>query len=228
MANNNILIRSKLKKAQSLFNENKLLEAKALYEQIYNANRNNHDVALELAVLNRKLGQFNQTAAICKNVLATAPNNALAHHIHGSARQCLGDNDGAITEYKTALQLNNKLAETHYFLGNIYRLIGKLELAAESYANAVKLNPNYFEALNNYGAALIALHRPIDAKDVLTTALGLNPNSNQVLCNVAEYFLLVNDPTEAFYHANKAYIADPTFIDSQKLMGKIYYQCRHW
>lgn len=224
MANNNILIRSKLKKAQSLFNENKLNEAKALYEQIYNANRNNHDVALELAVINRKLKQFGETANICKNVLANAPQNALAHHIHGSALQCLGDTNGAIAEYKTAIQLNNKLIEAHYFLGNIYRELGKFDLAADSYAKAIELQPNYYEALNNYAAALIELHRPVEAREILNTAMRINPHSSQLLCNIANLCMLEGNTDEAYKFAAKAHLADPSFIDALKLLGKIHFQ----
>jgi tetratricopeptide (TPR) repeat protein len=224
MAKSNILIRSKLKKAQQLFNENKLAEAKVLYEQIYNSNRNDSETAIELAIINRKLGQFNTTHDICKNILASNPNNAIAHHILGSALQCLGNMDAAITEYKTAIQLDNKLVETHYFLGNIYRLVGKLELAAESFANALKLNPDFFEALNNYGAILVELHRPVEAREVLNKAMSIDPNSNQVLCNFASYFFLENNSDEAYYYAKKAYVADPNFVDSLKLLGKIHYK----
>lgn len=224
MANNNILIRSKIKKAQGLLSENKLDEAKALYEQIYLTNKNNADVALSLAITNRKLGHYSATESICRKLLATAPNNAHAHQILGTALQCLDNIEGAIAEYKTAIQLDNKLTDAHYLIGNIYRQIGKLDLAAESYARAIELNPVFFEALNNYGAVLVDLHRPVEAQKALQTAMKIHPDSCQVLCNIANYFMVMENHGEALHYASKAHLIDPNFVDSLKMLGSIYYK----
>lgn len=224
MAKNNILIRSKLKKARTLLSENKLHEALTLYKQIYNSNKNDHVVALELAIVNRKLGSFDETEQICRKVLSTDPDNATAHHIHGSSLQCLGDMDGAMAEYKHAIQLNDKLTESHYFLGNLYRELGKLDLSAESYARTLELNPDFFEALNNYGAVLVDLHRPYEAIDVLQKAQKLNPASCQVLCNIANYYMLMESTDNALYYAQKAQLLDPAFFDVLKILGYIHYK----
>jgi len=225
MAKSNILIKSKLKKANTLVNEGKLAEAKTLYLQLYKKNRTNPEVGLKLAVVHRKLGDFKETELICKQVLANAPDNAYAHHIYGSALQCLGHNEPAISEYKKAISLDPLLIEAHYFLGNIYQLSNEQELAVESYKNAIKLSPDFFEALNNLGAILIELHQPIEAKHFLDRALKIEPNSNQLLCNITDFYLLTGgNPEQAFYYANKAYNADPNFVDALKSMGKYYYQ----
>lgn len=224
MAKNNILTRTKLKKARTFLSENKLDEARTLLQQVYNSNKSNHEVALELAVINRRLGQFNETAQLCTNVLNTAPDDALAHHILGSAYQCLGDPEGAIKEYNRALKLNNNLTETYYFLGNLYREIGKLELAAENYANTIKLNPNFFEALNNYGAVLVDLHKPYEAIEILQRAQNISPNSCQVLCNIANYYMLMEATEDALNYAKKSHFIDPAFFDALKILGYIYYK----
>ncbi len=225
MAKSNILVKSKLKKANALVNEGKLAEARTLYLQLYKTNMTNLEVGLNLAVVHRKLGDFKETELICKQVLANAPDNAYAHHIYGSALQCLGHNEQAIFEYKKAIKIDPLLVEAHYFLGNIYQLTDERELAAESYKTAVKLSPDFFEALNNLGAVLIELHQPVEAKQILDRALKIDSNSNQLLCNITDFYLLTGEsPEQAFYYANKAYNADPGFVDALKSMGKYYYQ----
>ena len=224
MAKNNILVRSKLKKAQLLCSEGKLSEAKLLYSQLYSKNKTMFSLGLELAVLHRKLGEFKETETICKNILKVAPKNVLAHHILGSALQCQGQMDTAIGEYTHAIQLDNKLIEAHYFLGNIYKLTGQLELAAESLDKAVKLKPDFFEALNNLAAVLIELHRPLEAKKVLDKALKINSDSNQLLCNLANFYMLENNNEKAMEAAQKVHNVDPDFVDALKILGKLYYK----
>jgi len=224
MAKSNILIRSKIKKAQALAEQGKLDEARKMYTAIYTSNMSNSDLGLKLAVIHRKLGEFKKTESISKNIVNNEPNNAGAHHTYGSALQCLGDMDNAILEYKKALLIDPKLTEAHYFLGNIYQITGNLELAAESFYNAIKLEPNFFEALNNLSAVLVALRKTTETKDIIERALKINPNANQLLCNVAGFYLLDNNLPKALSYATKAYTNDPLFTDALELIGKISYQ----
>ncbi|MFK5891834.1 MAG: sulfotransferase [Pseudomonadota bacterium] len=224
MAKSNILIKSKLKKANKLVNEGNLVDAKTLYTQLYLTNKTNASIGLELAVIHRKLGEYNDAELISRNIVSNSPTNAYAHHIHGSALQCLEQMDGAIDEYKKAIQLDPKFTDAHYFLGNIYQIIGQPELAAESFEKAINLVPDFFEALNNLGAILIDLHRPIEAKNILDRAYKIHPNSNQLLCNIAGLYLIgESDTDKALYYAEQAYKADPDFVDALKLLGKIFY-----
>ena len=223
MANINILVRSKLKQAHALVAQNRLNEAKSLYAQLYSKNKVAHNIGVELAVVHRKLGEFKEAELICRNIIKIAPKNALAHHVFGSALQCLNQFDAAIDEYKLAIKLDKNIPEAHYFLGNIFRLTGKPEQAAESFYAAVKLNPNFYEALNNLGAILIALKRPIEAKKIIDQTLAIDPNSIQLLCNVAGYLLLEENHEKALEYANKAYNADPGFVDALKIKGQLHF-----
>lgn len=224
MTKNNILIRSKLKKAQAFIDQGKLHDAKTAYIQIYNTNRNNDDIGLTLAVIHRKLGEFLEAREISHDIVTKSPGNPQAHHIYGSALQCLGDIKGAISEYKLAIQLDPKFTQAHYFLGNIYQISGEMELAATNFNKAIELEPDFFEALNNLGAVLVELHRPIEAKQVLDRAVKLNPNSLQLLCNIAGFHLLDANIEKALHYAKSALIIDPDFVDALKLSGKANYQ----
>ncbi len=224
MAKSTILVRSKLKQARAWVAENRLNEAKSLLIALYLKNKIAHDVGLELAVVHRKLGEFKEAESICKNIIKIAPKHAAAHHVLGSALQCLNQFDAAIDEYKLAIKRDKNLTEAHYFLGNIYQLTGSFELAAESFYKAVDLNPDFFEALNNLAAVLVELNRPIDAGNIIDRALRLDPDSPRLLCNVAGLSILENDIEKALMYANRVYNIDSGFVDALKLLGKIHYQ----
>ncbi len=224
MAKNNVLVRSKLKKARSFVAQHNLTEAKSTYTQLYNKNKGLHIIGLELAVVHRKLGEFNETESITRNIIKLSPKNASAHHIYGSALQCLNQLDAAIEEYKIAIKLDRRLTEAHYFLGNIYQLMGNPGAAAESFYRAIELKPDFYEALNNLGATLIKLNRPIDAKVIIDRALSIDPNSIQLICNIAGFYFLDNSLDKALSFAKRAYNMDKTFVDALNVLGKIYYQ----
>lgn len=224
MAKKSIIIRSKLKKAQALLNKNKLPEAKSIYEKIYATNKNNIDLGLTLAIVNRRMGLFRETETICRRILTSNPNNSMVHHILGSALQCLGNMDGAIASYQTALRLDPSLSEAHYFIGNAYKLTGQTEAAAQSYRLAIKLKPDFFEAMNNLGAVLISSHQLDDAREILTKADKIRPACTQVLCNFGNLYLLDNKLEKALTYAETTLKIDNQFFDAYYLKGKIHNQ----
>lgn len=224
MAGKSILIRSKLKKAQAFLNKNKLPEAKSIYEQIYRTNKNDIDIGLTLAIINRKMGLFRETETVCRHILISYPDNPMTHHILGSALQCLGNMDGAIASYQTALRLDPSLSEAHYFIGDVYKLTGQAEAAAQSYRLAVKLKPDFVEALNNLGAVLISLHQLDDAREILTKADKIRPNCEQVLCNFGDLYLLDNKLEKALTYAEKTLKINKNFFEAYCLKGKIHNQ----
>lgn len=224
MVQSNILIRSKINKAYELLKQNKLSEARILYEQLCKSRRNDIDLWLTLAVINRKMGLLNDADTACKQALSLQHNNALAHHVTGSIQQCLGDINAAISSYKTAINLDASQAETYYFLGNALQTIGQSSEAAENYRRAISLNPAYLEALGNLGAVLISLHQFDEARCVLVKADQLFPNREQLLCNLGDLYMLEDHLEQALSYANTALTINPRFFDAHYLLGRIHRQ----
>jgi len=225
MARSNILIKSKIKKASKLILEGKLEEARTIYLQLYTANKSNSEIALELAIIYRKLGDFKAAESISKDILKDQPENTTAHLVYGTALQCMKQMEMAIKAYQAAIKLTPNHAHAHYFLGNAYQLTGRTELAVEQLKKAVEINPQFYEALNNLGAALIDLHRPVEARDFLDKASKIDPDSCQLLCNLAAFYQLEqNNSEKTFLYANKAYLLNPNFLDAIKLLGRFYFQ----
>ena len=165
--------RSRIKKANRLLEQNRLDEARSIYEELCRPGQQDADLWLNLALVYRKSGCFEQARVACEQALLLRNNYALAHHIYGSVQQCLGHLARAIDSYRRALKLDPALAEAHYFLGNALQMTGKPEEAVKSYHSAIGLSPDYLEALSNLGAALMSLHRLDEARAALEKASSL-------------------------------------------------------
>lgn len=219
---NNAIIRIKYKKARQLISDNKVNEAKPILEKLYKTNRQNPEIALSLATIYRKEGNFYKARDIANAILKTNPKSANAYHILGSAQQCLNDYQSAIKSYKTAISLDNTQAETYYFLANLYKILGEFNPAIDAYRSAINLTPQFVEALNNLGALLTRIHQLKEAYEVLTKADSLRPYSEHILCNIGELFLADNKIQDAEVYANKALQINPYFFDAHRLLGNVY------
>jgi len=84
------------------------------------------------------------------------PRNATAINNRGVARVRLGDLDGAVMDYTSAMQLAPTDAEIPFNRGNAYAAAGNLPAAINDYTTAVTLRPTYTQAYFNRGTVRAA------------------------------------------------------------------------
>ena len=70
-----------------------------------------------------------------------APNSLESHRARGYVLYATGNYDEAVSEYKAALAINDKLWELHYGLGIVYRITGEYDLATQSMLAAIAFSP---------------------------------------------------------------------------------------
>jgi len=214
--------RSRIESANRLLQQNRLDEARSIYEELCTPDQQDVDLWLNLALVYRKSGNFEKACATSEQALLLNDDYALAHHIHGSVQQCLGQVDRAINSYLRALELDPSLTEAHYFMGNVLQMTGKPEEAVKSYRSATELRPDYLEAFSNLGAALMSLHKTDEARAALERARSLCPECEQILCNLGDLSLMSDDHEQAETYARSALTVNPKFYDAHVLLGKIY------
>lgn len=214
MAKQNILTRSKKNKAAELFRANRLQDADAVYAGVCRADKMDADAWVMRGIINRKLGQFDDSEAFCHRALEVNPNLAAAHHALGAAVQCLGRMDEAIVSYRRATQLKPDFAEAYYFLANALRESDSLGEAAAAYRQAIKVQPEFVEALSNLGAVLTSLGETQEAVSVLNKAVMLRPNAPQILCNLGNILQRESRLTEALDKYQRALRLAPESLDA--------------
>ncbi len=107
-----------------------------------------------------------------------------AHYILGNVLFKLSDMDGAIAEYRVAINLAPDQPRTYFQLAQV--LQAKQDEAGEQHAleEALATDSHYAPAQCEMGRILLEQHRATDAVDHLTAAIQSNPHSEKA------YFLL--------------------------------------
>ncbi len=219
MAKQNILIRTKLKKAATCLEQGRLADAVRLYTEVCRVDRANPDLWTKLGLLHRKIGDHVQAEHCSRKAIQLFPAHPLAHHALAATLHSLSQLEEAIALYQKAIQLQPDLIEAHYYLANALRENGDFDDAVNAYTKLLSLIPDHFEGLNNFGALLTNMERCEEAVDILTRALNIRPDTVEVLTNLGRSYSLIGNPSQAHAYLLKAINLQPDFIDTHLEMA---------
>jgi len=114
-----------------------------------------------------------------------------------------GDYDGALSEYKKVLALDEKNALAHNNLGIIYKRKGLYISAVEEFKAALEALPNYFKAYNNLANVYYERAYYDEAIKYYQKCLTIKPNFADAHWNVALAYEKKGDKTRALSHFKK-------------------------
>lgn len=185
MTNRNQLTHLKKRQADQLAKENRLEEARVLFEAVCRTDKMDVEAWIKLSTTQRRLGHGLEAETCGRRAVSLQPSLALAHYALATALDSRGKMEEALASYGKTLQLDPGFALVHYLRGNIQHRVGRLEDAMAGYRKAIALQPGFFEAMINLAAILTKLDMLDEADDVLHQALKLRPNATEVLINLA-------------------------------------------
>ena len=117
-------------------------------------------------------------AALAK-VDAIDPNSVLSHEIRGDVMASMKNFDGALVEYKKAVEIGPQQTGTHYKLGNAYWQLDAWADATEQFQAELANDPGNCNARWKLGDILLEQHvRPEEALDDINQALQTCPISD--------------------------------------------------
>lgn len=216
-----ILTRTKKRKAEALLRENRLAEAKEVCEQVFRVNRVDPEALILLGTVYRRLGSHSEAENCCRQAVRINPHFAEAHQALGATLQCQSRIQEALAEYQEAIRLKPDLVEAHYLLGNALRELGLLGQAVGHYRTALRLNPDHVATLCNLGGTLAALNQFDEAGTLLNKANRLLPGSAPILCNIARVLQLLGRPGEAEIRCREALQHDPQAVDAMGMLAEL-------
>ncbi len=111
---------SKKAHAMDLLRQNRLPEARTLYQQICQENNQDAEVWFNLSAINGQLDRHDEAINCCRQAIRIRPEFTEAYHNLGNALQCLGKNQEAAESYRRALQINPDLFQAR--LGEVNAL----------------------------------------------------------------------------------------------------------
>ena len=130
-----------------------------------------------------------------------------------------GDLDGAVVEYRAALQLNPNAAEAHYNLGLVLKRKGDLDGAVVEYRAALQLNPNDADAHYDLG---LVLDRKGDLDGAIAeyrAALRLKPDDGDTRYNLGLVRKRKGDLDGAIAEYRAAIQLNPNDADAYSELG---------
>jgi len=177
-------INNLLKQGIFLHKKNSLDEAKKIYREIIEIEKENFQAIHLLGVIFFQQKDYDQGIEFIEKSLQINNKNYSALNNLGNIFLELKKYPEAIEKYKKALNLNKNYTAAIYNLGNTYKAISKYKIALEYYYKAIISDPKFFDAYYDYAELLERTGRTEDALIYYSKLLELSPEYPYLLGSI--------------------------------------------
>ena len=189
MIKQNILLRTKQKKALASFQAGRHDEAEKLYQGLCQADRLDANARLMCGLISGLRGDSARAEDYCRQALALDPKLAVAHFNLGIALRSQKKLLEACQSFKRATELLANYGEAMDALAHAYISLCDLPAAARVLGEIVSTWPSKTEALSNLGSVYQDMGRIEDAIAAYDGALKINPRLAGTLSNLGNAYL---------------------------------------
>jgi tetratricopeptide (TPR) repeat protein len=151
------------------------------------------------------------------------PNSVWVHEVSGEIMESMKNFDGALIEYKKAVEMAPQQSGFHYALGNAYWSLQSWDLASQQFQQELAIDPG--NCLAQWKLGNIILEQHLDAGEALgdvNKALGLCPNLVQARVDRARAFLKLERNDEAMKDLALAEQSNPEEPSIHFLLAQAY------
>jgi tetratricopeptide (TPR) repeat protein len=151
------------------------------------------------------------------------PNSVWVHEISGEVMESMKNYDGALLEYKKAVEVAPQQAGTHYHLGNAYWSLNMWDAATEQFRAELANDPSNCVAQWKIGNIILEQHG--DSSQALTEiqkALDACPDLTRARVDRARALLKLERPAEALKDLEAAVKAEPGEASTHFLLAQAY------
>lgn len=162
------------------------------------------------------------TAALAK-INQIDPNSYTAHEIAGEIDESMHNYDGAMVEYKKAIEVAPNQPGTHEHMGNAFWVTGKWDSAQTEFKAELANNPDNCRARWKLANAMLEANAsPQDALSELNQAVDRCPDLMQARVDRARALVKLNRHTEALPDLELAEKATPDEPSIHFLLASVY------
>lgn len=212
---------SRLQTALELHGAGHIDEARAIYQEMVDAQPERADALGLLGIALRQLGRYAEAVDVLRRAVALDSTYAVAVGNLGEAHRRLGNTEEAIACYSQAARLDPFVAEIRSNLGSLLQDAGRFDEAAASYSEAIRCDPNFAEAHYNLGNLLQIRRQGDQAAASYRRALAIRPNFVEAMCNLGNLLRERGATTEALQLLEKAYALDPHALPAVSNLGVV-------
>jgi tetratricopeptide (TPR) repeat protein len=151
------------------------------------------------------------------------PDSVLVHEVSGEIMESMNNYDGAILEYKKAVEMAPHDAGTHYKLGNAYWSISQWDAATQEFQAELANDPRNCLAMEKIGNVILEQHGDADqALDLANKSLAICPNDLDARADRARALLRLNRPADSVPDLQAVAKATPEDPTVHFLLGQAY------
>lgn len=185
-------------------------------EQLSSRQPQNQEVLYLIGKLHMKLSE----EALAK-LNEIDPNSVWSHEISGEVMESMKNYDGALVEYKKAVELAPDLASAHFSLGNAYWALARWKDAAREFEIVVSSDPGNCSAHWKIGNAILEQHEsPEEALAALNRALEICPKLAQGHVDRAKALMRLDKNEDAVKDLQLAEKTNPEEPNIHFLLGQ--------
>jgi predicted O-linked N-acetylglucosamine transferase (SPINDLY family) len=197
MGKQNVLLRSKKKKALASFQAGRHEEAWVLYQGLCQADRLDADARLSCGVIAGLRGDSAQAEDYCRQALALDPKLAVAHFNLGITLRSQSKFVEACQSFRRATELQPNYSEAMDALAHAFISLYEWPAAAQVLNAIISIWPQKAEIHHNLGAIYQAMGRSGAAITAFDTALKINPRLPGTLSSLGGVYLGQSDFVQA-------------------------------
>lgn len=197
MGKQNILLRSKKKKALASFRAGLHEEAWSLYQEICRTDRLDADARLMCGLIAGLRGDNAAAEDYCQQTLVLNPKLAVAHFNLGIALRNQNKYREACQAFERATELLAGYGEAMEALAHAYISLYDWPAAARTLNEIISVWPHKAEMHSNLGAAYQAMGRVQDAIAAYEAALTINPRLGVALNSLSSTYFVQSDFEQA-------------------------------
>ena len=143
------------------------------------------DALLTEAVDHQMAGNAGEATKICRSILDTTPDHAVACDMLGVLLAQSGQPEEAVDYLAKAAELEADDPRYHNNLANVMSMLERYEESAASFRSSLDLRPDSAPTCNSYGAVLKQLGRLDEAEAQYRRAIELDPDFTVAHDNLA-------------------------------------------
>ena len=172
-------------------------------------------------------GQYQEAINQIKVLNKAYPNVPLLFNLVGACYKALGQLEGSVKMFETAVNIKSDYAEAHKNLGIALRDLGKMDKAIESLKNAISAEPKYVDAYYNLAITFKEQGQLHDAVKSYQKAIEINPNFAQAYNNLGNVYKDLEHHDEAIQSYQKAIEINPNIAEAHNNLGNVFKDLAH-
>lgn len=221
MSSRHVLTRGKKQRALSLFRQQRITEAKDIYEEICRIDPRDAQSWCALSTLHGMLGNHSEVVRCAQRAVEIDPDYPDAHGNLSAAYEALGQSEKAEASARRALKGAPNSLSALVNLGSALRSLGRFDEAVATYLSALMIDSQDAEARAGLDIALVQQGRFEEAIARYRETLRINPHFAPSHVAVGAALKILGRHDEAIAALRQAIALKPDYIVAWDLLGKI-------